>query len=51
MLAGVLLLSLSEPCLLLLSLWDLSLGLEEVQWSSISQLSGCFLAGGECFSQ
>ena len=42
----------SQSCVLLLSLWDLSLCLEEeAQWSLVSQLSGCFLARGEHFPQ
>ena len=49
---GVLVPSLSEPCLLLLSLWDLSLCLEEeVKCSSVSQLSSHSLAEGEHFPQ
>ena len=50
MLVGVLLLSLSEPHLLLLSLQGLSLCLEEeVRCSLVSQLSGCSFARGERF--
>ena len=46
---AVLLLCLSEPCLLLFSLWDLSLCLEEALWSLVSYLSGCSFTWGEHF--